>query len=181
MGDPGELLVATAAGDAEAFGRFYDLFEHELLRFFMRATGRAEVAADLVAETFAAALTSARGYRTELGPARAWLFGIARHELHDAWERGRVDDEARRRLGIEALVITDATVDAIERITGEHGDAVLALEELPADQRAAVRGRVLDERSYGELAAALRCSESVVRQRVSRGLRSLRSRLEQSR
>jgi RNA polymerase sigma-70 factor (ECF subfamily) len=181
MGDPDELLIRTAAGDAEAFGRFYDLFEGELLRFFMRATGRPELAADLVAETFAAALTSAGGYRSELGPSRAWLFGIARHELHDAWERGRVDDEARRRLGLEALILTDAAVDAIERITAEHGDAVQALEELPADQREAIRGRVLDDRAYDELAASLQCSESVVRQRVSRGLRSLRSRLEQTR
>jgi DNA-directed RNA polymerase specialized sigma24 family protein len=44
-----------------------------------------------------------------------------------------------------------------------------------------VKGRVLHERSYDELALSLRCSQSVVRQRVSRGLRSLRQTLERTR
>lgn len=179
--DPSRLLAQTAAGDAEAFGLFYDTFEDELLRFFGRATGRGDLAADLTAETFAAALESAGGYRPELGVARAWLYGIARHVLHDAWERGRVDDEARRRLRMQALVLTDDAVDSIERMIEAHGDAVGALEDLPVDQRAAIEGRVLEDRAYSELAVSLECSESVVRQRVSRGLRSLRARLEGSR
>ncbi len=164
----------------EAFGLFYDIFERDLLRFFVRRTGRGDLAADLTAETFAAALDSAAAYRPDAGVARAWLFGIARHVLHDMWERGRVDDEARRRLGQEVLVLTDATVEEIERLIDEHGDLTHALEDLPVDQREAVRGRVLEDRSYRELAVSLQCSQSVVRQRVSRGLRGLRERLERS-
>ena len=34
--EAGELLERTAAGDAAAFGLFYDCFEAELLRFFPR-------------------------------------------------------------------------------------------------------------------------------------------------
>jgi RNA polymerase sigma-70 factor (ECF subfamily) len=55
------------------------------------------------------------------------------------------------------------------------------MEQLPEEQRVAVRGRVLDERGYAELAAELSCSQSVVRQRVSRGLRTIRRRLEGAR
>jgi RNA polymerase sigma-70 factor (ECF subfamily) len=178
--EPGRLLARTARGDTEAFGLFYDTFEGDLLRYFVRRTGRGDLAADLTAETFAAALDSAAAYRPDVGVARAWLFGIARHVLHDMWERGRVDDEARRRLGQEVLVLTDATVEDIERLVDEHGELTEALEDLPVDQREAVRGRVLEDRSYQELAVSMRCSESVVRQRVSRGLRSLRERLERS-
>jgi RNA polymerase sigma factor (sigma-70 family) len=178
--EPGRLLARTAGGDAEAFGLFYDLFEDDLLRFFLRRTGRGDLAADLTAEAFAAALDSAGSYRPELGAPRQWLSGIARHVLHDSFERGRVDDEARRRLGLQAVVLTDTIVDDIERLLDEHGDAAQALEDLPADQREAVRGRVLEDRSYQELAVSLQCSESVVRQRVSRGLRGLRDRLERS-
>jgi RNA polymerase sigma factor (sigma-70 family) len=76
--------------------------------------------------------------------------------------------------------LTDAIVEEIERLVDQHGDVTQALEDLPVDQREAVRGRVLDDRSYRELAVSLQCSESVVRQRVSRGLRSLRERLERS-
>jgi DNA-directed RNA polymerase specialized sigma24 family protein len=51
------------------------------------------------------------------------------------------------------------------------------LEVLPADQRSALRARVLDERPYGEIAMAEGASEAAVRQRVSRGLSSLRQRI----
>jgi len=53
-----------------------------------------------------------------------------------------------------------------------------ALAELPAQQRDAVLARVVDERSYEEIATTMRCSELVARQRVSRGLRALRDRIE---
>lgn len=52
------------------------------------------------------------------------------------------------------------------------------LKTLPLDQRNAIVEYVIDEQSYPELAAGLRCSEAVVRQRVSRGLRTLRKMLE---
>jgi RNA polymerase sigma factor (sigma-70 family) len=155
-----EELLARTADEPEAFGVFYDRFERRILAFLSRATGRSEVAADLTAEVFAAALVGASGFRPELGNAQGWLFGIARHELADAFEHGRVEDRARRRLGIEPLVLRD--------------EFLRLLAELPEGQRLAVQGRVLEERDYGELAHRLRCSESVVRQRVSRGLRALR-------
>jgi RNA polymerase sigma factor (sigma-70 family) len=167
-----ELLVRTA-DEPEAFGVFYDRFERRMLAFLSRATGRSEVAADLTAEVFAAALVGASGFRAELGNAQGWLFGIARHELADAWEHGRVEDRARRRLGIEPLALRDELLERIDEL-GDGDQALRLLAELPEDQRLAVQGRVLEERDYGELARSLRCSESVVRQRVSRGLRALR-------
>jgi RNA polymerase sigma factor (sigma-70 family) len=176
----GELLELSVE-DPEAFGAFYDRFEEELLAFFMRATQRAELAADLTAEVFAAALASAGLFRAELGSARGWLFGIARHELADTWERGRVEDRARRRLGLEPISLTDEALELIDELGARPSGTLRLLEELPDDQRAAVKGRVLQERSYDELARSLSCSQSVVRQRVSRGLRSLRQRLEAQR
>jgi DNA-directed RNA polymerase specialized sigma24 family protein len=50
---------------------------------------------------------------------------------------------------------------------------------LPADERRAVELRVIDERDYGEIATELRCSELVVRKRVSRGLAHLREQLRE--
>jgi RNA polymerase sigma factor (sigma-70 family) len=173
-------LLALTAEDPEAFGVFYDRFEADVLAFFWRATRRADLAADLAAETFAQALGSARSFNPGRGSARAWLFGIARHELADTWERGRVEDRARRRLGIEPVALSDEALERIDALGSERGDDALALlADLPPDQRVAVQGRVLDERDYHELARMLECSESVVRQRVSRGLRSIKERLEQ--
>jgi RNA polymerase sigma factor (sigma-70 family) len=175
--DAGELLE-RALSDPEAFGAFYDRFEEEVLGFFYRATRRADLAADLTAETFAAALVSVRRFDPELGSARGWLFGIARHHLADAWERQRVEDRARRRLGLEPIALTDEALERIEQLGGGTGLTALELMEgLPDDQRLAVRGRIVEERDYADLAASLKCSESVVRKRVSRGLSALRRRM----
>jgi len=163
-------------GDAHDFAAFYRGHEDSVLAFFLRRTGSGDLAADLAAETFARALEGRARFDASLGDAGAWLFGIARNLLATSRQRGRVDDSVRRRLGIEPLSLDD---DAIARINALAGNpAVAALDGLPADQRAAVVGRVVDEHSYPELASQLECSESVVRQRVSRGLRTLRNGLE---
>lgn len=179
--DDRELSSATLllTGDAAAFAVFYRRHEDAVLGFSVRRAGHPELAADLTAETFARALAGRRRFDPARGDALAWLFGIARNLLADSRRRGRVEDDTRRRLGMERLLLDD---DAIERITRLADDrAVTALQELPLDQRQAIRGRVVDGRTYPALAAELRCSESVVRQRVSRGLRTLKTELEADR
>jgi RNA polymerase sigma factor (sigma-70 family) len=132
----------------------------------------------LTAETFAAALGSLSSYRPELGEPRAWLFGIARHVLAHSVERGRVENRARRRLGIPPLVVDDDALGRIEAVASLNGSVLALLDDLSAPVRAAVSGRVLEEREYRDLAQSLACSQSVVRQRVRRGLARLRERME---
>jgi RNA polymerase sigma-70 factor (ECF subfamily) len=60
----------------------------------------------------------------------------------------------------------------------DHQDTLGLLEQLPPAQRAAVRSRVMEEQEYSEIARRLRCSELVVRQRVSRGLARLQRDME---
>ena len=179
MDDPrtdGELLVATP-GDPDAFGVFYRRHVRGVLSFFRRRVPSAEVAFDLTAETFAAALEAAPRYEPRPDPARGWLYGIAFNKLHEAQRRGRADDTVRRVLGMQPIELTDRGLERLETLAG--GPAVHALAGLPDDQRDAVRARVLDERGYDEIAVELGCSESVVRQRVSRGVRAMRARLKE--
>jgi RNA polymerase sigma factor (sigma-70 family) len=168
-----ELLALTPEGP-EAFASFYRRHERLLLSYFMRRTGDPELAADLAAETFAAALVGVRRFDAARGPALAWTFGIAHNTLQRCWERGRVEDRARRRLGMPPLAYEDEALERIERL-GADDRAVALLEQLPPDQATALRARVIDEQPYPAIAARVRCSESVVRQRVSRGLAALRS------
>lgn len=169
-------LLGAARSDPLAFGVFYRRHEERVLAFFLGRVGDAEVAADLAAETFAAALESSHRFRRRREPAAAWLFGIARNVLAMSRRRGRVEARARQRLGMPQLVLTD---EVIERIEALEGDAATLVEALPADQGDAVRARVVEEREYGEIAKDLRCSEAVVRKRVSRGLAAVREQLEE--
>lgn len=162
-------------GDARRFAAFYRRHEDAVLGYFLKRVGSAELAADLTAETFARALEGRRRFDARRGDAGAWLFGIARNLLSRSLERGQVENEVRRRLGMQPLVLDDQALARIDELGDEP--ALRALAELPDDQARAVRGRVIDEYGYGELARRLESSESVVRQRVSRGLRALRAEL----
>ncbi len=167
--------------DPEEFGLFYRRHERVMLGFFVRATGRGELAVDLTAETFARAFESRANFDPRRGAARAWLFGVARHVLAESLARGRVEAAARERLGMAPITLDDRLVATVEEAVQEFDDALVEewLRELTPDQRNAVRERVLEERSYREIAGELECSEAVVRQRVSRGLALLRRDLEE--
>lgn len=179
--DDDRLLERHAAGDPEAFVSFYRRHLPAILGWLVRRTRDPEVAADLAAETFAAALIAAPRYRPGEHPALAWLYGIAAHKLADSRRDGQVQDRARRRLRFEPLVLEDEDLARVEDCASLPEPALEeALGTLPEGQRAAVLARVADEEPYDEIARRLHCSEMVVRQRVSRGLRALRSRLEES-
>ncbi|MDA0183200.1 RNA polymerase sigma factor [Solirubrobacter phytolaccae] len=174
-----ELLAAAARGDGDAFAAFYRRHAALVLGYLRRRVAEPETAFDLAAETFAAALLSAGRYEAN-GPAVAWLLGIAQNKLLESLRRGRVEAAARRKLRLEPIVVEDTDLIAVEE-RAAAGSAQLAalLAELPEEQRRAVLARVVDERDYDEIAAELSCSEQVVRKRVSRGLRALRTRLEE--
>lgn len=171
------LVNRAVRGDSAAFGEFYRTHIRSLLAFFLQRTGSAEVAADLAHETWVAALEAAPTYRGDGSPA-AWLYGIARNKLALSRRRGRVEAGARERLARERLVVTDEDVAAIANLADvlpADTPALDLLERLPEAQREALRARMLDELAYPEIAQRLECSEAVVRQRVSRALRSLRA------
>ena len=174
-----DALLAATRHDPEAFGAFYRRHERAVFAYFRRRVAGPELAADLTAETFAAALASAHRFRRRREPASAWLFGIARNTLGRSLERRRVEDRARRRLGMPRLELDDEQLEALDRVAGDaHVDDLL--DRLPRDEAVAVRARIVDEDPYPEIATRLRCSEQVVRKRVSRGLARLRAAEEES-
>lgn len=172
-------LLARTRHEAQAFAVFYDRYERAMLGFFMRRTGDPELAADLTAEVFAAALRAAGRYRPQEETAAPWLFKIAHNVWRSSLRRGRVEARARQRIGVREPIAHSA--EALERVEALGADdtwVVELLERLPAEQREAVRARVVDERSYREIAQELNTSQLVIRKRVSRGLAALRTSLE---
>jgi RNA polymerase sigma-70 factor (ECF subfamily) len=169
-------LLAALATSPDAFTALYRRYERPLLGYLVRRTRSPELAADLAAESFAAALES---LRREAGPSDAfgpWLFGIARNKLADSARRGRVEEGARRRLAMEPIALTDAALEQIDEL-GDDARLAELVAALPEDQRAALMARIVEEREYDDIAGALDVSPLVVRKRVSRGLSALRARL----
>ena len=171
-----ELLVAARACP-EPFGVFYERHFASVLAFFRRRVHGPEEAFDLAAETFAAALASLPRFKPGPEPPRAWLFAIARHKLSEARRSGRIQDEARLALSMQPIQLDDEAIEILERTA--QTPAVELLETLAPEQRDAVKAHHLEERDYAEIAAEVRCSESVIRKRVSRGLAALHAQLRQ--
>jgi RNA polymerase sigma-70 factor (ECF subfamily) len=170
-----ELLKASRAGKG-GFEEFYCRHRHSVLAFHARRVREPEAAADLAAETFAAALLMVHDRDREIPEAPlAWLFTIAHRKLVDSYRRGRVEAQARERLAFQPMALDDDDLEHIADVA-DGVDLLATLErQLPAAQFAALRARVLDEREYADIAAELECSEQVIRMRVSRALKTLRA------
>ena len=173
-----QLLAATAT-DADAFGVFYRRHVRWVLAVCARRGRDPELAADVTAEVFATALAASDRFEPARGPAGGWLFGIALNKLADAQRRGHAERRARQRLGIPSIALTDDDIARIDELASlvSGGDVAQLLAPLPPEQRAAIHARIVQEREYHEIAGELDLSEAAVRQRVSRGLATLRARM----
>ena len=172
-----ELILASRS-DPAAFRELYDRWAERLLAYFYRRVFDAEIAADLLAETFAVAYERRTRFRDVGRPGGAWLHGIAAKELSHWFRRQAVEKRAVRRLGIEVPPLDDESIARIEALAdaGDARDALAgAMARMTGGEREAVELRVVDELAYAEIAARLDCTENTARQRVHRGLARLSS------
>jgi RNA polymerase sigma factor (sigma-70 family) len=177
MGDSD--LLRRAVSDGPAFETLYRRHAPRLYRKVARETS-ADVALDLVAETFARVLISAHRYRGRSdATAVAWLNSVAGHIVCDYLRRERIDGRAQRKLEIDhAVAVIVAESEPLSDEVIKLADAVEeAFSELPASLQEALRLRVVDEHPYDEVARLLEIGPDAARMRVSRGLRALGTRL----
>jgi RNA polymerase sigma factor (sigma-70 family) len=168
-------LIRRAREDPEALAELYLRYRAQLYAWF-RSRLPESAASELTAELFAQVALSLRRFRDEAGGSAApWLYGIAKNLLRRYYERGRIDEAARRRLG---MPIRSYELD-FERIeerlaAGElRRELASALESLPEEQRDALQLRVVEELPYQQVAVELGCSETAARLRVMRALGKL--------
>jgi RNA polymerase sigma-70 factor (ECF subfamily) len=161
--------------------RLYDDNAEDLLRFFARRTVDPQIAFDLVGETFAEAVASRARFRGDSAEdARRWLFGIGRNLLNNYFRRGQVEQRAVERLRFEPRALSVSDVEEIEEFARVEELRLIvagAMARIKPDYRECVQARILDQRSYPEIANSLGISEEVVRARVSRGLKQLKKEL----
>jgi RNA polymerase sigma-70 factor (ECF subfamily) len=148
-----------------------------LLAYLARRTADPELALELLAETFAQAVASKRGFRgRSKDDAVAWLYGIAKKQLAMYYRRGRCEQRALKRLGIEPEPPSPEVLAEVARRAQLHelrDELAAAMATLSPGTRDAVRLRVVDELPYRDLAQRLGISEAAARVRVSRGLSAL--------
>jgi RNA polymerase sigma-70 factor, ECF subfamily len=163
-------LIRRAREDPEALGELYLRWKDPLFSWF-RARVPETDASELTAELFAQVALNLGRFRDEMdGSAGPWLYGIGKNLLRRYFERGRVEREARSRLGMPLRSYESEFEEVDERLAAEGAGLTAALEALPAGQRAALELRVLEGRRYDEIANALDCTEVAARLRVMKAL-----------
>lgn len=165
------------APDYDAFVSLYEREARPLLMFFERRVADPELATDLLAETFTRALEHRAEFR---GRGReqmsAWLWTIGRSTLSEHQRRVEAEERSVGRLRPERRELTDDEIQRIEQLAGREqlrAAAARGLAKLPADQREAVRLRVVEDLPYEEVAARLGLTAAGVRTRVWRALQRL--------
>jgi RNA polymerase sigma-70 factor (ECF subfamily) len=160
------------SGDPEDFGLFYSRHLADVEAYFARRLGR-HAAADLAAETFASALVARRRFLPGDTPAMGWLYTIAARRLVDFQRRAIVKQRTREALAANAAVADGSPAEW--SVAGDLEAGLLRL--LPEEQRRAIVAHVLNDHDYEQLASDYGTSEATIRQRVSRGLSTLRGAL----
>ena len=159
--------------DADSVRSMYDDHAASLFAYFARRVGR-ELAEDLLAETFRAAIESYPTFDSARGSEKAWLFGIATNLLRRHWRT-----ERRRLLALErSASIRAVDIDPLiglaegvaNRIDAETDAARLlrAVVDLPAEDRDLLFLSGWERLNSTEIGQALEIAPATVRSRLHR-------------
>ena len=152
------------------FQAFLEQNRDVVFRFLVSSTGPGD-AEDLFQETFLAALRAYPKLR-DGSSLRSWVLTIATRKVIDAARAAK-----RRPLASSEDGAAEGGAEDEVSMIDIKDPLWRAVSDLPAKQRAAVVHRFVLDRSYGEVAAALGCSEEAARANVSEAVRKLRERV----
>lgn len=167
-------VIKAREGDAAAFRALYRELYPAVAAFVGRRVRVKADAEDLVSRVFFAFLKNLAGYERARGSVQGWVLAIARNAIIDH-VRAR-----RTAVPLEAVVEVlpgagDLLGDLLAR--EQQGQLAALLAGLPADLRELLALRFGDGLRHAEIATMLGISEAAVKQRVSRALRDLKSRM----
>jgi RNA polymerase sigma-70 factor (ECF subfamily) len=153
--------MTGVTGSAEAaFRRHYG----DVYRYLRRRTRDHHEAEELAQRVFADAAASLGGADSPL----AWLYAVARRRFADEARRGGRTVELGDLPAVEPTH-GPATARAIRR----------ALAKVPDAERAVIVAKLLEGRPFAEIARRTGATEAACKMRFVRGLRTLRTLLEQ--
>ena len=177
--DDQEVGRRFAAGEEQALAWAYERWAGQIHGMAVRAFGTGPDAEDVTQQVFVSAWTGRAGYRPENGPLPAWLVGICRHKIADAWAR-----RARQRRETEAATAELQAAPA-GPVTGgvdsAVADRVLLLDELDLigqPQRGIIELAFFEDLTHAQIAARTGLPLGTVKSHIRRTLERLRTRLE---
>jgi RNA polymerase sigma factor (sigma-70 family) len=146
----------------------YDCYHQPLYRYCRSILGDDQDAQDALQSTFASALSALQSGKRN-APLRPWLFRIAHNESISIVRR-RGPSNGR---DLESMLPAAASAEDVMLQRARFEQLTRDLQELPAEQRAALTMRELSGLSYDDIAVALDTSPVAARQKICAARRSL--------
>jgi RNA polymerase sigma-70 factor (ECF subfamily) len=165
-----DLLTAVAAGDADAFGAFYDRHAPRVLGFVRRLVADDGDAEDVLQETFWQVWRRSGDFDAVRGTPLAWLVLIARSRALDRLRRTK---KGATPLPEDSLKSPDTPGYVELAETREQVDAALA--RIPGEQADAIRLAFYGGLTHEQVAQRLQAPLGTVKTRIRLGLQRLRS------
>jgi RNA polymerase sigma-70 factor (ECF subfamily) len=171
--EPPGLVEACRLGDREAFRALYEVYKDDVYSIAWNFTGNEETARDVAQDVFLKLFSAITGFRGK-SSFRTWLFRLVANACRDAQRH------SRRLVPMEAVLETaedPGSPDANAREREVSLRVRSAVLSLAPKIRLAILLRYVEDLSYSEIAAVLRCSPGTVASRLNRGHRILAARL----
>ena len=176
--DDQALLAQVAEGDTRALDMLYERYARVVYGLALRILGEAELAEDVVQETFWRVWRRSRTFQPGRGQVASWIFGIARNLSVDELRRQRarpnqIYDTAetpvlRDKEDLRMDVAGGALENERRRLINE------ALQQISNEQREAIELAYFGGLSQSEIAERLQSPIGTIKTRIRLGLRKLR-------
>lgn len=168
------LVVASQGGDADAFGKLYDIFVDQIYRYIYYRVG-AEEAEDLTELVFLKTWENMKKYYANGGTFSSWIFRIAHNVVVDYYRSQNGDGKLSEN-------IKDHRIESYtQHRAHRHFDQTLlqeAMKELKGHYRQIIILKYVNELSYEEIETIMNRSQAALRILQFRALKSLRRILE---
>ena len=171
--DGARLIRDMAAGDRDAFGRFYDRYAPLVYPLILRIVGEPAEAADVLQDVFWEAWQRAGDYDPQRGSPEAWMVTRARSRAIDRVRAARRRGDVVSPVEDVASLPSEPVPDPADRVE-EQRTVQSALERLPEAQREVIELAYYAGLTQTEIAERLKQPLGTVKTRIRLGLMRLR-------
>ena len=177
--DDAEVGRRFAAGDEQALALAYERWAGQLHGMAVRAFGPGPDAEDVTQQTFISAWTGRARYRPEQGTLPAWLVGVCRHKIADAWaRRDRLRREAEAAAAEAEATPSRGTTPAVDNAVADRMLVLDELDRLGQPQRGIIELAFFADLTHAQIAERTGIPLGTVKSHIRRTLDRLRTRLE---
>lgn len=171
------LMLRVKEGQVAMLGVLFERHHRAVFNFFLRLTGRRDIADDLVQEVFLRMLKYRQNYEQE-GHYPAWMYQIARRVHFDYRRKTRQEQrqESPEESGAGDQLVSSHPVPEEAFLKREEAGLIrTALAKLSPEKRELLILARYQRLKYQEIAEILDCEIGTVKARVFRALEELAS------